>query len=92
MSVLDVLVSNVLAAAQGASPFAVGTVTAVDLAAAADGNALVTVDWRGSSVRAAYCASYTPDVGHVVFMARFGPQLLVLDRIVGTPPALEGGF
>lgn len=68
------------------SPFTVGTVTAVSAGAAADGNALVTVSWRGTSTYATYGSHYTPVVGHVVFMARTQP-LHIIDRIIGTPPS-----
>jgi hypothetical protein len=66
-------------------PATVATVTA---AAAADGNALVTVTWRGASQQAAYLSSYAPVVGHVVAVVYQPPGgLLILDRIIGTPPS-----
>jgi len=66
-------------------PATVATVTA---GAAADGNALTTVTWRGQSVQAAYLASYTPTVGHVVAVLYQPPGgLLILGRIIGTPPS-----
>ena len=68
------------------SPFAVGAVTAVTAGAAADGNALVTVNWRGTELYASYGAHYTPAVGHVVLMTRTQP-LHIIDRIIGTPPS-----
>jgi hypothetical protein len=86
VSVLDDFVSTLLAASDGASPWAVGTVGSVVAGGAADGLALVTVSWQGASVRAAYLVSYTPVVNDVVLMARVGPRLLILGRIGGTPP------
>lgn len=56
--------------------------------AAADGNALATLTWRGQSVQAAYLASYTPTAGHVVAVAYQPPGgLLILGRVIGTPPS-----
>jgi hypothetical protein len=65
-------------------PATVATVTA---AAAADGNALAVVTWRGANVQAAYLASYTPTVGHRVAVVVQGGALLILGRIIGTPPS-----
>lgn len=62
----------------------IATVTA---GAAADGNALVAVTWRGVSQQAAYLATYTPTVGHVVAVAVQAGQILILGRIIGTPPS-----
>lgn len=62
----------------------IATVTA---GGAADGNALVTVTWRGATQQAAYLASYTPTVGHVVAVAIQAGQLLILGRVIGTPPS-----
>jgi hypothetical protein len=63
----------------------VATVTA---GAAADGNALATVTWRGSAHAAAYLASYTPVVAHTVAVAVRPPAaLLILGRVIGTPPS-----
>jgi len=69
------------------SQWAVGTVATVTAGAAADGNPLVTVSWQGKAIRAAYASSYTPVTGHVVLMARVGPQLAIVCRLIGTPPA-----
>jgi hypothetical protein len=64
-------------------PATVATVTA---GAAADGNAAVTVTWRGQSVKAAYLSSYTPTVGHIVVVLYQPPGgLLILGRVIGTP-------
>lgn len=66
-------------------PATVATVTA---GGAADGNALVTVTWRGQSVQAAYLAAYTPVAGHVVAVLYQPPGgLLILGHIIGTPPS-----
>jgi len=62
------------------------TVTAVTAGGAADGSALCTVTWRGETHEAAYLASYTPVVGHVVAVVVQPPSLLVLGRVIGTPP------
>jgi hypothetical protein len=86
VSILDDLVSTILTAADTGSPFTVGTVAAVSAGGAADGNALVTVTWQGTSIQVAYAASYTPVVGHVVLLARTQP-LVILCRVIGTPPS-----
>lgn len=66
-------------------PAIVATVTA---GAAADGNALATVTWRGVAVPAAYLASYTPTVGHTVAVLYQPPGgLVILGRVIGTPPS-----
>ena len=65
-------------------PAQVATVTA---GAAADGNALAVVTWRGASVQAAYLASYAPTVGHRVAVVVQDGTLLILGRIIGTPPS-----
>lgn len=64
------------------------TVTTVTAGAAADGAALVTVTWRGEPVQAAYLASWTPTLGHVVAVLYQPPGgLLILGRMVGAPPS-----
>lgn len=64
------------------------TVATVSAGAAADGNALVTLTWRGASQQAAYLSSYSPVVGHTVAVAYQPPGgLLILGRIIGTPPS-----
>jgi hypothetical protein len=66
-------------------PAVIATVTA---GAAADGSALVTVTWRGTAVQAAYLASYAPTAGHVVAVVVQPPGgLLILGRVIGTPPS-----
>jgi len=86
VSAFDDLVSIVVAAGEPVGQWAVGTVTDVAPGAAADSNALVTVTWRGASVQVPYGDHYTPAVGHVVLMARYGPQLAIVCRLIGTPP------
>ncbi|MEV6344120.1 hypothetical protein [Actinoplanes sp. NPDC051851] len=64
------------------------TVTTVASGAAADGNALATVTWRGTAVQAAYLSPYAPAVGHVVaVLYQTSGSLLILGRMVGTPPS-----
>lgn len=54
--------------------------------AASDGNALVTVTWRGGTHAAAYPSNYTPTVGHNVAVLVQPPAgLLIMFRIIGTP-------
>lgn len=66
--------------------FEPGTVTAVTPGAASDGNALVLITYRGVSVNAAFLASYTPTVGHVVtLLVSSSGQILILGRVIGTP-------
>lgn len=61
------------------------TITSVTAGGASDGNALVVISWRGASISVPYVSTYTPVVSHVVAVAKTGPQLLILGRIVGTP-------
>lgn len=82
----NVLLEYLTALAGADSPLLVGEVTAIDVGASVDGVDLVTVDWLGTETYATYLASYTPVVGHVVAMVRTQP-LLILGRIVGTPPS-----
>jgi hypothetical protein len=63
------------------------TVTSVVNGAAADSNALVTVNWRGALQQAAYLASYTPAVGHTVIVVYQDGELTILGRTIGTPPS-----
>jgi len=62
-------------------------VTAVTAGAAVDGNALVTVLWRGIEVPAAYAASYLPAPGDVVLLNVQPPSVVILCRVIGRPPA-----
>jgi hypothetical protein len=75
--------------AQGAPSAGVeqAVIAGVSAGAAADGSALVTVTWRGASTQAAYLASYSPTVGHVVAVVVQGGALLILGRVIGTPPS-----
>jgi len=87
VNALDALASSLLTAAADTSQWAVGTIATVTNGGADDGNPLVAVSWQGKAIRAAYASSYTPVVGHVVLMARVGPQLAIICRLIGTPPA-----
>lgn len=72
------------AASAGAPVFA--TVATVTAGGAADGNALVTVMWRGGTVTAnGYLGGYPPVVGDRVVCAYDGAQLIVLGKIIGHP-------
>ena len=72
---LDRFVDNLLDAARTPPAYAVARIASV-----AGTPPTVTVDWNGSVVPASWPkdSSYTPVVGDVVLMARFGPQLLIL--------------
>lgn len=62
------------------------TVQTVTVGGASDGNALVTVLWRGQEITTAgYPASYTPTVGDRVLCALVESQLLVVLPIIGQP-------
>lgn len=62
------------------------TVATVTAGAASDGNALVTVTWRGENCPVAdYPDSYTPAPGHRVLCALVGDQLSILHRGIGYP-------
>lgn len=65
----------------------VGVIATVTAGAAADGNALVTVTWQGSTSACAYPSTYTPVVGHRVLLAIQPPQIVILCRLIGTPTA-----
>lgn len=61
-------------------------VTAVAPGAAKDGNALVTITWRGATARVnGYAASYTPVVGHRVVCDYIDNQLVIAYRVIGAP-------
>lgn len=62
-----------------------GTITAVSAGAAIDGNALVTVSWRGTSIFCPYPSTYTPVVGHVVLLLVCPPRVVIIARLIGTP-------
>ena len=76
MRPMDRFVANMLAVSKQSPAYAVGKIASVT----AGTPPTVTVDWAGSVVPARYPkdSSYTPVVGDVVLMARFGPQLLIL--------------
>lgn len=61
------------------------TVTGVAAGASPNGNAQITVSWRGSSIVASdYCASYTPAVNDRVLAAHLSDhQLVIVDRLAG---------
>lgn len=65
--------------------FVVATVASVADGAAADGTALITVDWDGAQIQAARLDSYTPAAGHRVLCAYQDSQLVILGRVVGQP-------
>jgi hypothetical protein len=62
-----------------------GVIASVAAGAAVDGNALVTVTWRGTNVACPYLAGYAPTVGHNVLLLVQPPQLVILGRLIGTP-------
>lgn len=64
----------------------IATVETVTAGAASDGNARVTLLWRGGAITAAgYAAAYTPVAGHRVVCDYIDDQLIVAYRIVGQP-------
>ena len=74
-----------IAAAAGSGAF-IATVTAVTAGGAADGNALVTIRYRGSDTSASgYAADYTPAVNDRVVCLPVDAQPIILCRIVGYP-------
>lgn len=63
-----------------------GDVVAVDAGAGTDGNAVVTVQWRGEDAPAAgYAAAYTPVVGHRVAFLIIDNQPWIVGRSIGHP-------
>lgn len=64
----------------------VATITTVTAAAAKDGNALVTVTWRGREFPVnGYNRTYTPVVGHRVVCDYIDSQLFIAYSPVGNP-------
>lgn len=62
------------------------TVVSVTPNAASDGNAVVTIEWRGAVVTAAgYAASYTPVKGHRVVCTYIDNQPVIAHRVIGQP-------
>lgn len=77
--------SRAIADAAGSGQI-VTTVTTVTAGAAADGNARVTVTWRGKEITVSgYAASYTPVAGHRVVCDRIDDRLFIAYRIIGYP-------
>lgn len=67
-------------------PMFFATVTSISAGAAADGNALVAISYRGSETTVAgYAASYTPGVGHRVKCSTVDHQVVIDERIIGYP-------
>lgn len=63
-----------------------GVITTVTPGGATDGNALVTVTYRGVAQQAAYLSSYTPVVAHnVLLLVTSTGGVVILGRIIGTP-------
>lgn len=63
------------------------TVTQVTAGAAADGNALVEVTWRGTPLTVSgYPDTYTPAEGDRVRCSLSDGQLFIDFRIIGRPP------
>ena len=51
-----------------------------------DGNATVSVTWRGEDLEvSSYGSTYTPAVGHRVLCALVESQLIIFDRQIGFP-------
>jgi hypothetical protein len=62
------------------------TVSSISAGAAADGNALVAVTYRGAEITVAgYSANYTPGVGHRVACRTVDHQVQIDYRIIGYP-------
>lgn len=62
------------------------TVDHIAVGAGTDGADLVYVVWHGVTVPVAHLASYAPAAGHVVLLNVQGPSLVIVGRVVGTPP------
>jgi len=63
-----------------------GQIATVTAGAASDGNALVTVTYRGATAEAAYPSTYTPVVGHTVnLLVSSSGAVFILGRFIGTP-------
>lgn len=64
----------------------VATIAAVTAGGASDGNALVTVTWRGRTLPVnGYNRTYTPVVGHRVVCDYIDSQLFISYSPVGAP-------
>lgn len=78
--------SDRIADTSGGTARLIATVTAVVAGAASDGNAKVTVTWRGKPLIASgYASSYTPVNGHRVLCDLIDNQLIVAYRVIGKP-------
>lgn len=71
-------------AAQAGGPIAV--VTAVTTGGGTDGVDLVTVTHDGATRQYPHLLQYTPVVGHVVALGRWGGTWIILGRPGGFPP------
>lgn len=67
--------------------FSSGVVATVTAGAGYGGSTLVEVDWLGGRYALPYLDSYTPTVGHAVLLLVQRPQLVIVGRVVGRPPA-----
>ena len=62
-----------------------GVIVGTAAGAAADGNTLASVTVNGTTSDAAYLASYTPTLTHVVAVLVQDGVWTILGRIIGTP-------
>lgn len=67
--------------------FPVAVVTAITTGGGTDGADLVTVNYKGASLKFSHLSNYTPAVNHVVILARSGGNWVILGRPIGFPPA-----
>ena len=67
------------------SLFGRAKVTAVTTGGGTDGNSLVTVLYKGATLKLPHYPSYTPAVGHVVTLIRVEGNWHVLGNPVGFP-------
>lgn len=75
-----------IAAAASSGQQIIASVGTVTPGGASDGNAAVTVLWRGTVCSVAgYLAHYTPVAGHRVLCAYIDNQLIITGRIIGQP-------
>lgn len=80
------LAQQQLAREAPAVDFPQAQITAVTAGGAKDGNALVTVVYRGASLQLPYLSHYTPVVGHMVPVALVEGVLTIWGRPIGFPP------
>lgn len=81
----SILPASALAGPHPQAWFEPAVITVVAAGAASDGNALVTVSWRGGTYYVPYLAAYTPVVGHTVLLLHQHPQVVIVGRVLGTP-------